>query len=69
MISLEKFVEKQKEEIQKLCSDHYEEFLQSVSRLKTVREEAQILREKILTLNEDIQNAGLQALSKVNFFL
>jgi hypothetical protein len=62
--SLDRFLEKQREEIQTLCSDNYEEFLKSVSHLKKVREDAKLLRERIEDLNKQVQDAGKLALEK-----
>jgi hypothetical protein len=62
--SLDRFLEKQRQEIQTLCSDNYEEFLKSVSHLKKVRDDAQLLRKKVEDLNKQVQDAGKVALDR-----
>ncbi|KAF0984828.1 hypothetical protein FDP41_000727 [Naegleria fowleri] len=60
--SLDVFLEKQKTEIEHICSENYEEFLKSVSQLKSVRSDGKTLKKKIISLNEDVQKAGREAL-------
>ncbi|KAG2383087.1 hypothetical protein C9374_004424 [Naegleria lovaniensis] len=60
--SLDVFLEKQKSEIEHICSENYEEFLKSVSQLKSVRSDGKTLKKKIISLNEDVQKAGREAL-------
>ncbi|KAL0489713.1 hypothetical protein AKO1_011428 [Acrasis kona] len=62
--SLDRFLDKQRREIQTLCSDNYEEFLKSVSHLKKVRDDAQQLRKRIEDLNKQVQDAGRTALDR-----
>eukprot|EP01080_Neovahlkampfia_damariscottae_P009940 gene9940-2261_t len=64
LITLKTFKEKKNEEIKVLCSDHYEEFLQSVSHLKEVTSEAVALRSKIEKVNDAITSAGNVALDR-----
>jgi len=60
--NLDRFIDRQKTEIQHLCNENYEEFLKSVSQLKSVRSDANILRSKIVELDQKVQEAGKSAL-------
>ncbi|KAL9641788.1 hypothetical protein ABK040_010476 [Willaertia magna] len=60
--NLENFLEKQKIQIETICSTNYEEFLKSVSQLKHVRNDAKLLKQKIISLNQQVQEAGEEAL-------
>ncbi|EFC36637.1 exocyst complex family protein, subunit Sec15 [Naegleria gruberi] len=60
--SLDNFLDKQKTEIETICSSNYEEFLKSVSQLKSVRSDGKILKKKIIGLDEEVQKAGKEAL-------
>eukprot|EP00761_Pharyngomonas_kirbyi_P014501 gb/GECH01014531.1/.p1 GENE.gb/GECH01014531.1/~~gb/GECH01014531.1/.p1 ORF type:complete len:459 (+),score=138.35 gb/GECH01014531.1/:1-1377(+) len=66
---LEKIVENEGREIQDLCSNHYEEFLTSVSRLHSVRDNASQLKARIINLNEELQEAGERTLNYGNRLL
>jgi hypothetical protein len=60
--NLDRFIDKQKHEIQSLCNDNYEEFLKSVTQLKIVRKDAATLRERVIELDKKVQEAGKNAL-------
>jgi len=60
--SLDTFLDKQRVEIENICSANYEEFLKSVSQLKSVRNDGKQLKKKIISLNDEVQKAGREAL-------
>jgi hypothetical protein len=60
--NLDQFIERQKSEIQHLCNENYEEFLNSVSQLKVVRKDANNMKMKIIELDRKVQEAGKAAL-------
>ncbi|KAF9585597.1 hypothetical protein BGW38_001619, partial [Lunasporangiospora selenospora] len=52
------FIRRKELEIEKMCNSNYQEFVQSVDRLLKVRQGTVDLKNKIGTLNSDVQQAG-----------
>lgn len=60
--TLQALIQAKDQDIEKLCSDNYQDFVSSVSTLLTVRSYTLNLREKILSLDSSVSNVG-QALA------
>ncbi|KAI8825282.1 exocyst complex subunit Sec15-like-domain-containing protein [Fimicolochytrium jonesii] len=58
------FIGKKEAEIEKMCTFHYQEFVQSVDQLLKVRQGASTWKDKILDLNDQIQSSGRKMVSK-----
>ena len=63
--NLELRIRKRNGEIKAICNEHYEEFIGSVENLVTVKLELVDLRQEVDTLNDKVQETGLQVLEKV----
>ncbi|KAF8972837.1 hypothetical protein BGZ46_010030, partial [Entomortierella lignicola] len=61
---LTKFIRRKEMEIEKMCNSNYQEFVQSVDRLLKVRQGTVDLKDKIHTLNTDVQRAGNELTAK-----
>ncbi|KAJ3023401.1 hypothetical protein HKX48_003318 [Thoreauomyces humboldtii] len=61
---LSMFISKKEAEIEKMCTFHYQEFVQSVDQLLKVRQGTITLKDKILDLNEQMQASGSKIVSK-----
>ncbi|KAF9351418.1 hypothetical protein BGX26_010571 [Mortierella sp. AD094] len=61
---LGKFIRRKEMEIEKMCNSNYQEFVQSVDRLLKVRQGTVDLKDKIHTLNTDVQRAGTELTAK-----
>ncbi|KAF9110162.1 hypothetical protein BGX27_006704 [Mortierella sp. AM989] len=61
---LDKFIRRKEMEIEKMCNSNYQEFVQSVDRLLKVRQGTVDLKDKIHTLNTDVQQAGTELTAK-----
>lgn len=59
------FIRRKEMEIEKMCNSNYQEFVQSVDRLLKVRQGTVDLKDKIHTLNTDVQLAGKELTAKV----
>lgn len=62
---LSAFIRRKEMEIEKMCNSNYQEFVQSVDRLLKVRQGTVDLKDKIHTLNTDLQRAGTELTAKV----
>jgi ClpP class serine protease len=60
------FIRRKEMEIEKMCNSNYQEFVQSVDRLLKVRQGTVDLKDKIHTLNTDVQLAGKELTAKVS---
>ncbi|KAJ3164908.1 hypothetical protein HDU88_004888 [Geranomyces variabilis] len=58
------FVAKKEAEIEKMCAFHYQEFVQSVDQLLKVRQGTVTLKDKILDLNDQMQDSGGKIVEK-----
>ncbi|GJJ72836.1 exocyst complex component 6 [Entomortierella parvispora] len=58
------FIRRKEIEIEKMCNSNYQEFVQSVDRLLKVRQGTVDLKNKIHTLNTDVQLAGTELTAK-----
>ncbi|KAG0316648.1 hypothetical protein BGZ97_006549 [Linnemannia gamsii] len=58
------FIRRKEMEIEKMCNSNYQEFVQSVDRLLKVRQGTVDLKDKIHTLNTDVQLAGKELTAK-----
>ncbi|KAG0043847.1 hypothetical protein BGZ83_010980 [Gryganskiella cystojenkinii] len=58
------FIRRKEIEIEKMCNTNYQEFVQSVDRLLKVRQGTVDLKNKIHTLNSDVQGAGSELTAK-----
>ncbi|KAJ3058448.1 hypothetical protein HDU98_005445, partial [Podochytrium sp. JEL0797] len=61
---LAQFIAKKEDEIEKMCNFHYQEFVQSVEQLLKVRLGTAHLKTKIMTLNSELQEAGMTIIEK-----
>ncbi|KAI8347890.1 exocyst complex subunit Sec15-like-domain-containing protein [Mortierella sp. GBAus27b] len=61
---LSAFIRRKEMEIEKMCNSNYQEFVQSVDRLLKVRQGTVDLKDKIHTLNTDLQRAGAELTAK-----
>ncbi|KAI7820299.1 exocyst complex subunit Sec15-like-domain-containing protein [Gamsiella multidivaricata] len=61
---LSAFIRRKEMEIEKMCNSNYQEFVQSVDRLLKVRQGTVDLKDKIHTLNSDVQRAGTELTAK-----
>ncbi|KAI1320721.1 hypothetical protein EDD11_010255 [Mortierella claussenii] len=61
---LSTFIRRKEMEIEKMCNSNYQEFVQSVDRLLKVRQGTVDLKDKIHTLNTDVQRAGTELTAK-----
>ncbi|KAK3812105.1 MAG: exocyst complex subunit Sec15-like-domain-containing protein [Benniella sp.] len=61
---LSSFIRRKEMEIEKMCNSNYQEFVQSVDRLLKVRQGTVDLKDKIHTLNTDLQRAGTELTAK-----
>ncbi|KAJ3074084.1 hypothetical protein HDU98_012112 [Podochytrium sp. JEL0797] len=61
---LTQFIAKKEDEIEKMCSFHYQEFVQSVEQLVKVSLGTAHLKTKIMTLNLELQEAGTTIIEK-----
>ncbi|KAG0303506.1 hypothetical protein BGZ98_006576 [Dissophora globulifera] len=61
---LSAFIRRKELEIEKMCNSNYQEFVQSVDRLLKVRQNTVDLKNKIHTLNTDVQLAGTDLTAK-----
>jgi len=59
------FIRRKELEIEKMCNSNYKDFVQSVDRLLNVRQGTVDLKDKIHTLNLDVQQAGNELAMKV----
>lgn len=57
-------VESKEAEIEKICADNYQDFIQSVSTLFTIKSYTLNLRHKITTLNESVTQVGRGLIEK-----
>lgn len=60
---LQHLIIKRETEIEKLCHQHYQEFIHSVDQLWTVKQGTNDLKDKIIGLNDQIQESGNQLLA------
>ncbi|KAF9963544.1 hypothetical protein BGZ65_002449 [Modicella reniformis] len=58
------FIRRKEMEIEKMCNSNYQEFVHSVDRLLKVRQGTVDLKDKIHTLNTDLQRAGTELTAK-----
>ncbi|GJJ07614.1 hypothetical protein Clacol_001818 [Clathrus columnatus] len=56
--TLQALIQAKEQEIEKICSDNYQDFVSSVSTLLSVRSYTLNLREKILSLDSSVSNVG-----------
>lgn len=56
--TLQALIQAKEQDIEKICSDNYQDFISSVSTLLTVRSYTLNLREKILSLDSSVSNVG-----------
>ncbi|KAF9185313.1 hypothetical protein BGZ51_002737 [Haplosporangium sp. Z 767] len=61
---LSQFIRRKEVEIEKMCNSNYQEFVHSVDRLLKVRQGTVDLKDKIHTLNTDVQQAGTELTAK-----
>ncbi|KAF8929985.1 exocyst complex subunit Sec15-like-domain-containing protein [Dissophora ornata] len=61
---LSTFIRRKEMEIEKMCNSNYQEFVQSVDRLLKVRQGTVDLKDKIHTLNTDVQRSGTELTAK-----
>jgi hypothetical protein len=55
---LDAFSAKKEAEVEKLCNEHYQDFVAAVERLTTIREGTRELRDRIVGLNDTLQTTG-----------
>ncbi|KAI0225751.1 Rab GTPase-binding exocyst subunit S15 [Massospora cicadina] len=60
---LQQLIVRRETEIEKLCHQHYQEFIHSVDQLWIVKQGTNHLKDKILGLNDQIQEGGTQLLA------
>ncbi|KAL7752296.1 Rab GTPase-binding exocyst subunit S15 [Sorochytrium milnesiophthora] len=61
---LSEYVQKQEDEIERLCNDHYQEFIQSVDQLLKVREETVELKRSMIGLMNDFHDSASRSLDR-----
>ncbi|KAF9976649.1 hypothetical protein BGZ73_008120 [Actinomortierella ambigua] len=58
------FIQRKEMEIERMCNSNYQDFVQSVDRLLSVRQGTVDLKNKINVLNTDVQQAGISLAKK-----
>eukprot|EP00842_Homolaphlyctis_polyrhiza_P005162 jgi/Hompol1/5647/HPOL_002014-RA len=58
------YCSRKEHEIEKMCNLHYQEFVQSVDQLLKVRAGTATLRDKIRSMNDDLQSSGQKMIEK-----
>lgn len=58
------FVTKKEQEIERICSQNYQEFIASIEQLMKVRFGTSAIRRKMIEVNSDIQDSGAKMVSR-----
>ena len=67
--TLSKMVNRKQKDIKDICHQHYQEFVESVDELLSLRVDTSLLKQDAITLNEQLQKSGRLVLDKVLFIL
>lgn len=66
---LDAFAHKKEMEVERLCKEHYHDFVVAVESLTSIRDGTRELRDRIVHLNDTLQVTGQELVDKVRFIL
>lgn len=62
---LDAFSKVKEAEVERLCNEHYQDFVSAVERLATIREGTRELRDRVVMVNDTLQMTGRDLVEKV----